>query len=173
MVDSDDKNLFRRVIGDVRPVEDHRDRSRPAAAKPGARQTEADEALVMSELLLHGPDHLDTECGEELGWRHPGLQTGVMKRLKRGRYAVADELDLHTMRLPVAEQAIIGFIAESRAQGYSCVRIIHGKGLRSRGQPVLKKLTAKLLRRMPGVLAFCSARQVDGGTGAVYVLLQR
>jgi DNA-nicking Smr family endonuclease len=55
-----------------------------------------------------------------------------------------------------------------------CVRIIHGKGLRSgtRG-PVLKNTVNALLRRSDPVLAFASARPVAGGTGATLVLVSR
>ncbi|MEO5625059.1 MAG: Smr/MutS family protein, partial [Dokdonella sp.] len=55
-----------------------------------------------------------------------------------------------------------------------CVRIVHGKGLRSKAAgPVLKQLTDSMLRRRADVLAFTSARPAQGGTGAVIVLLQR
>jgi DNA-nicking Smr family endonuclease len=54
-----------------------------------------------------------------------------------------------------------------------CVRVIHGKGLRSNERlPVLKNLVSHLLRQIPAVMAFVSARQNDGGTGATYVLLR-
>ena len=54
------------------------------------------------------------------------------------------------------------------------VRIVHGKGLGSgpRG-PVLKGAVNVWLRNSAAVLAFSSARPVDGGTGALYVLLGR
>ena len=172
MPEDDDIKLFRSTIGPVRPITDQRDHSRPPASSPQPRQTQADEQQVVAELLLYSPEELQVECGEEISWRHPGLQLGVMRKLRRGRFAIADELDLHGMRLPVAEQAITEFISHSRELNYGCVRIVHGKGLRSRKQPILKNLTAKLLRRMPGVLAYCSARPVDGGTGAVYILLR-
>jgi DNA-nicking Smr family endonuclease len=58
--------------------------------------------------------------------------------------------------------------------GYTCVRIVHGKGLRSGPNgPVLKQRVDQWLRRFEAVLAFVSARQADGGTGAVYVLLKK
>jgi DNA-nicking Smr family endonuclease len=55
----------------------------------------------------------------------------------------------------------------------TCVRIIHGKGLRSRHKgPVIKTKVNTWLRQRDDILAFCSARPVDGGTGAIYVLLR-
>lgn len=170
--DNSDK-LFRDSIGDVRPVINDRDISRPTPPAPIPTFSLQDEAVVISELLLYGPEQLDVECGEELRWAKDGIRLKTQRRLRQARYSVADELDLHGMRTEEAEQAILEFIAYSFEQQHSCVRIIHGKGLRSRIQPKLKILTAKLLRRIPGVLAYSSARPVDGGTGAVYVLLSR
>jgi DNA-nicking Smr family endonuclease len=95
-----------------------------------------------------------------------------MRRLRRGHYRVESELDLHGLTLPEAKEQIRSFVARSIARQARCVRIIHGKGLGSgpRG-PVLKHAVNVILRRFDAVLAFCSARQVDGGTGAIYVLL--
>lgn len=68
-------------------------------------------------------------------------------------------------------EALRQFIAESVANGDGCVRVIHGKG-RGSGQrgPVLEHVVNHRLRRMDDVLAFASARPVDGGTGAALVL---
>ncbi len=169
----DDSKLFRDSIGEVRPVSDDRDESRPSPPAPVPVFSLQDEAMVVSELLLYGPEQMEVECGEELRWHKDGLRPRIMRRLRQGRYSVADELDLHHMRSDEAQLAIIEFVNQARDRQLTCVRIIHGKGLRSRIQPKLKQLTAKLLRRMPGILAYCSARPVDGGTGAVYVLLSR
>ena len=77
------------------------------------------------------------------------------------------------MTLEEARPALSDFIHYSASQGNYCVRVVHGKGLGSghRG-PVLKNAVNRWLRRWDCVLAFVSTRQVDGGTGAVYVLLQ-
>jgi DNA-nicking Smr family endonuclease len=74
--------------------------------------------------------------------------------------------------VPEAKEALRTFLAQALARHIRCVRIIHGKGLRSghRG-PVLKGAVSSVLRRVGPVLAYVSARQVDGGTGALYVLL--
>jgi len=65
------------------------------------------------------------------------------------------------------------FISEVRNRGLRCIRIIHGKGYGSSNQgPVIKPLVNQWLRKKAEILAFCSARPVDGGTGAVYVLVK-
>lgn len=109
---------------------------------------------------------------ESLVFRRPGVRDQVLRRLKRGRYRIEDELDLHGLNLAAARDLVAEFIASNRANGRRCVRIIHGKGYRSgtRG-PVLKSAVNDWLRRHPDVIAFASARPLDGGTGAVYALL--
>ena len=72
-----------------------------------------------------------------------------------------------------AQQELNEFIELVRSEGIRCVRIIHGKGYGSSNKgPVIKPLVNRWLQRRSEVLAFCSARPVDGGTGAVYVLLK-
>jgi DNA-nicking Smr family endonuclease len=116
----------------------------------------------------------DTETGEELLFMRTGLQQRVMKNLRRGLFVVGAELDLHGMTVPVARQAVAAFLLESKRQRTQCVRIIHGKGRGSRHRaPVLKQKVGRWLAQRDEVLAYCSARDYDGGTGAVYVLLKR
>jgi DNA-nicking Smr family endonuclease len=78
------------------------------------------------------------------------------------------------MTVAPAKAALREFLLDAQRAGLRCLRIIHGKGLRSghRG-PVLKNTANLLLQRTDAVLAFTSARPVDGGTGAIYVLLGR
>jgi DNA-nicking Smr family endonuclease len=85
---------------------------------------------------------------------------------------IQDELDLHGLIVPDARAILAEFLASCARRGLRCVRIIHGKGLRSRnGQPVLKQKVAKWLMQRDDVLAYCQARPVDGGGGAAVVLL--
>lgn len=84
------------------------------------------------------------------------------------------EIDLHGMTVAEARPRLADFIDCSRKQNHLCVRIVHGKGLGSgeRG-PVLKSAVSRWLRKWKSVLVFVSARQIDGGTGSVYVFLQQ
>src|SRR5437588_427440 len=95
-----------------------------------------------------------------------------VRRLRGGEYRVEREIDLHGLTAAEAKQALREFLIEALERRVRCVRIVHGKGLRSghRG-PVLKSTVSGVLRRTGAVLAYVSARPVDGGTGAVYVLL--
>lgn len=110
--------------------------------------------------------------GEELLFQRVGVQPAVLRKLRRGDYRVQGEIDLHGLTVAEAKQALREFLAQALMRQWRCVRIVHGKGLRSghRG-PVLKGMVGAMLRKLGPVLAYVSARQVDGGTGAVYVLL--
>jgi DNA-nicking Smr family endonuclease len=100
------------------------------------------------------------------------VQTAILRKLRRGQYRVQAEIDLHGLTVREAKEALREFVADALQRHFRCVRIIHGKGLRSghRG-PVLKGAVSSVLRRIGPVLAYVSARPVDGGTGAIYVLL--
>jgi DNA-nicking Smr family endonuclease len=101
------------------------------------------------------------------------LQDTVWRRLRRGAYRIGAELDLHGLNRERARLAVQEFLADCQERNLRCVRIIHGKGLGSPNTgPVIKSLLDSWLRRRRDVLAFCSARPQDGGTGAVYVLLR-
>ena len=108
-----------------------------------------------------------------LAFQRAGVRTQVMRRLRRGLIPLDDELDLHGLSQTAARNHLADFIVRSRDNGCRCVRIIHGKGYRSGARgPVLKTAVNLWLRRHMDVMAFVSARAIDGGTGAVYVLLR-
>lgn len=166
----DDDALFREAMKGVLPLKDggRHGHPRPAPA-PRPRQREADDAAVLKEMM-DGPI---TDLGQELSYCGPGVQDSTFRKLRRGAYHVGAELDLHGMRSDEAKLAIVRLLADSVDRGIRCVRIIHGKGLRSKGDgPVLKQRLDGWLRQRNEVLAFCSARPNDGGTGAAYVLLR-
>ncbi|MGH8172168.1 MAG: Smr/MutS family protein [Rhodanobacteraceae bacterium] len=174
--DSDeDARLFRDAIGGVRPLKravSPAPRKPPPAPEP--TQSAKDEARVRDELLVHKIDPATIEVGDEIHYLKLGQPPRLLKRLRRGQFSVRAELDLHEMTIAVARGVIASFLDECLANGEYCVRIVHGKGLRSRADgPVLKRLTATMLARRKDVLAYASARPAQGGTGAVVVLLGR
>ncbi len=146
----------------------------PPRAKPPprARFARAERLAVLDESLQSVADDPSLASGEVSSYARAGVQHSVLRKLRRGHYRVQAELDLHGLTVREAKPILREFLAEALDRGLTCVRIIHGKGLRSgpRG-PVLKTLVSGVLRRSAPVLAFVSARDVDGGTGAVYALL--
>lgn len=170
--DEDDGELFRQFVRDVKPLAHSapvREARRPA---PRARFTRADRRAVLQESLEGDVADPELASGEELVFAREGIQQGVLRKLRRGHFRVQAEVDLHGLTVPEAKEALRDFLVHSLERHYRCVRVIHGKGLRSghRG-PVLKGAVSSVLRRVGPVLAYVSARQVDGGTGAMYVLL--
>ena len=167
-----DLQAFREAVRDVRPLAVAPRIVQRRKLRPRAAFRRRDELAVLAESLVVSSTDLDVETGDELSFRRPGVQDTVMRKLRRGQYRVEDELDLHGLTVAEAKQGLRAFLATALSRGLRCVRIVHGKGLGSgpRG-PVLKNAVNVVLRRTDAVVAFCSARQVDGGTGAVYVLL--
>lgn len=172
--DEDDFALFREAMRGAKPLKtEGRAIVAPPRPAPIPRQTQADEKEVLAEMMLD-PDPESYEGGDTLSWKNNGVQDGVFRKLKRGQFHIDGELDLHGLNSEKAALAVSRFMADSLARDRRCVRIIHGKGLRSPNSgPVLKIKLANWLRKRSEVLAYVSARPEDGGTGAVYVLLRR
>jgi DNA-nicking Smr family endonuclease len=172
-LDEEDTQLFREAVRDVKPLaQDTPAPPEPRRPPPRARFTRADRLAVLQESLESDVGDPELASGEELVFAREGVQSGVLRKLRRGQYRVQAEIDLHGLTVPEAKEELRAFLADALERHIRCVRIVHGKGLRSghRG-PVLKGAVSSVLRRVGPVLAYVSARQVDGGTGALYVLL--
>lgn len=171
--DKNDSVSFPDAVGGVRPLKQDRITPPRKKRKPVPEQTLRDQREVIASLLSDEYEPAEIETGEELLYSRPGLQHSVMRKLRRGQYAIEAQLDLHGNTVPEARERVSAFLREMQAQDKRCVRIIHGKGKSSEGKlPVLKGKVNAWLQQWDQVLAFCSARPNDGGTGAVYVLLR-
>lgn len=164
---------FRRAVGEVAVMRHDLavlPRKRPA---PVPRQSQRAVETIMLEALEGHYDGAEVETGDELIYVAHGLQNSLLRQLRRGRYALQGELDLHGLTSMEARVALHEFLNAARASGRRCLRVIHGKGHGShQRRPVLKNKVNGWLRQREDVLAFCSARATDGGTGALYVLLR-
>ena len=170
----EDRALFRAAVADATPIRSTRVHHEPAPPAAIARQRELDESRALHDSL-HGDQLLDLqlEGGDAAAWARQGVQAGVLRDLRRGRWTLQADLDLHGYTRDEARAAVNLFVHECVAHEKRCVRIVHGKGLGSPGrEPVLKKLVLGWLAQKKEVLAFCQARNADGGAGAVVVLLQ-
>lgn len=171
---SDDRDLFRKSMRGVRRL-DH-DIAPPAKRRPAPipSQRRRDDQAVIDELRNGEFDAREIETGDELLFLRSGLQRRVLRRLRRGEFTVEAELDLHGHTVERARAALNVFLMDAKSSHRHCVRIVHGKGLRSPGRrPVLRDKVARWLRQRADVLAFCTAPAADGGAGALYVLLKR
>jgi DNA-nicking Smr family endonuclease len=167
--------LFRRAVADAVPLppSNRADVARPRP-KPIAHKRRADEQQVMVDALS---DPWDWEAalstGEELVFSRPGVPAAALRKLRRGGWVIKGELDLHGHTGDEARIALAAFLNRCMLEDRRCVRIIHGKGLGSKNRlPVLKNKVRHWLTQRDDVLAFCQARTVDGGAGAVIVLLK-
>jgi DNA-nicking Smr family endonuclease len=177
-----DTEAFRAAVRDVTPLAPSpvmaglsKPKPRGRLRKPAASAMEnLDETMPL--IGVEGTTAADSDAvtvDGALAFQRAGVRIQVMRRLRRGLYPIDGELDLHGLTQSAARDQLADFIARSRDSGLRCVRIIHGKGYRSGARgPVLKTAVNLWLRRHMDVLAFVSARAIDGGTGAMYVLLR-
>ncbi|MGC4027603.1 MAG: Smr/MutS family protein [Steroidobacteraceae bacterium] len=176
MAKDEDREAFRQAMHGVRQLRRAPDRAPGAPPpRPRAHFARAERAAVLADSLadLRAPLAPVIESGEELLYRGPRISQTVLRRLRRGDFRVDAELDLHGLTVPQARAELAAFLAAALEERLRVVRIVHGKGLRSgtRG-PVLRAMVNDCLRQIRAVLAFASAREVDGGTGACLVLLE-
>ncbi len=132
--------------------------------------------LKILEEISNGIRDIDlSDTQEYVQWYNSNYSIDNVKRLHEGCYSIQDYMDLHGLTIPEAEVEVDGFLKSSLRRGLSCIKIIHGRGLRSKKGHVIKdKLISWLSGRYrKNIIAFVSARQCDGGLGAVYVLLKK
>ncbi len=171
--DEDETALFREAIRGVKPLA-HPLRVAGDAPKPRARArfARAERQQLLEEILHGSADEPELVAADPTQFARPGVPETTLRKLRRGQYRVQAELDLHGLTQAQARVQLREFLSAALQRDVRCLRIVHGKGLRSGPNgPVLRQLVNSVLRRTAAVLAFASARQVDGGTGAVYVLL--
>jgi DNA-nicking Smr family endonuclease len=174
-------NIFQTALGGVKRMPASDRYVPPSVPKsvalepaPKRKLTQAeDDALVLKESLsdLFEVDHY-LEDDPALNYSAPGVGPDVMKKMRKGHWPVQDELDLHGMNRDQARDALGAFLTKAQQRNHRCVCVIHGRGFGSRGQePVLKSMVHSWLVQK-GVVAFCQARNNEGGEGALIVLLR-
>jgi DNA-nicking Smr family endonuclease len=169
-VPPEDAALFREAVGAVRRIEASESANERPGPAPEPRRLRMDEAEALRES--RDPAALAAiDAADVLSFRRNEVPEKTLRQLRRGQFSIQDELDLHHLRAADAERLLKTFLNQARRGSRLCVRIVHGKGLRSESTPVLKSLVDKVLRHRGDVLAFTSAPVNQGGTGAVLVLL--
>ncbi len=174
-----DDDLFSDAMRDVQEIREFRVlpcAKAPRHAHPVGKPSDPDaDALAILIQIAEGSHPINlSDTQEYVEWTNPGIREGLTGELHTGRFSVQAMLDLHGFTGDEVNEEIDAFLGEAFRRGWRCVKIIHGRGLRSVKGPVLKDA---VIRRLLGqyrkrVLAFVSARQCDGGLGAMYVLLK-
>jgi len=173
--DADAEALLRDALKGVAPLRNSGKASlqRPPPAPIPLQTLREDEQVLQDSLSDQLPMEVGLETGDELLFLRDGLSNQILKKLRRGFWATQDHLDLHGLRTEEARTLLVAFLNDALKQGSRCVRIVHGKGLRSpNAEPVLKRKVGNWLAQRDEVLAFVQARAEDGGGGAVMVLLK-
>jgi DNA-nicking Smr family endonuclease len=177
MSDDDD---FLQEMADVRPMKApsrvRLNRRQPRDAAIGVRRAAAERHAQRDSNPLAEEDVAPLDPWYVLDFKRPGIQNGVFRKLKQGRYPADARLDLHRMSVRRARGEIYEFIGECHHLGLRSVMIVHGKGDRQPDRDavgVLKGFVNHWLRELQPVQAFHSAQPQHGGTGAVYVLLAK
>jgi DNA-nicking Smr family endonuclease len=171
-ISKDDRRAFAEATRGVKPLRSRNtvppSKSRP---RPQARFRRAADAATLEASLS---DDDGAPAAEEIAFRRPELSERAFRDLRRGRFSIEAEIDLHGLTQTKAKIALHDFIVECRARRLRCVRVIHGKGTRSGPDgPVLKAGVQRWLAQWDDVLGYVSAERRHGGSGAAYVLLRR
>lgn len=169
-----DRLLFRAAVKDVRPITAAPRRLFKVIPKPIPKQFLFDEQQALHDSLSdHYMPSFERETGEEMLYLRDGQSPDLLRKLRRGKWVVQAHLDLHGLISVEARSEVSSFISHCKKRKIRCVRIVHGKGLGSYNkEPVLKNKLHGWLMQKDEVLAYAEAKQQDGGSGAVVVLLK-
>ncbi|MDA8100134.1 MAG: Smr/MutS family protein [Nitrospiraceae bacterium] len=173
-----DEDLFENAMSDVLEIPEFR--FLPCAhgmrrSAPSRERHDPDiDALSLLEQIAAGKEPINlSDTQEYIEWTNPAVSEDLTKDLHAGKFSVQGMIDLHGFTGDAVNEELDVFLAEAFTRRWRCVKIIHGRGLRSVRGPVLKDAVVKRLlgRYRASIIAFVSARQCDGGLGALYVLL--
>jgi len=174
MVDDDE---FSRLLGDdVKPL-----KVEPRVAVHSARDEDVDKEirrLAAQELAEKKQDPLSVPVDlvdplAVLSYQRPGVQHGVFKNLRLGKYTIDARLDLHRLKVEEARQSIFQFVGDCIESDVRCALVTHGKGVGRQTPALLKSCVAHWLPQFDAVLAFHTAQKQHGSYGATYVLLKK
>ncbi len=172
----DDLQLFQQMMEDVKPLTND-----VAQLKKEHRVTDAQLAKRQAAvaLLSQAPDLLSLDSAPMLKpddiieYKKSGVQDGVYKKLRLGKYPIQARLDLHRKTLQQARDEVLGFIHQCMQTDVRTLLIVHGRGERSTPPALMKSFVAHWLTQIDEVQCAHSAQRFHGGSGAVYVLLKK
>jgi len=174
-----EEEVFLDAMSDVREIREFREipyRKPGNRPRKGILAKKRDDTVEILRAIVRGEKKIRlSDTGEYIEWRSPEFNRNITRRLHEGDYSVQDCIDLHGMTTSEAEEALFRFFREAIRRGHFCVKVIHGRGLRSHRGPVLKKAMEKWLhgsfRKLVG--AYVTAKDCDGGLGATYIILKQ
>lgn len=173
---SEDEEFSALLGGDVKRIDSekrvHVSKVRDSGVDKTVRRKAATEAVAEAEADMSDPiDMLDPY--DLLSYQKPGVQHGVFKNLRMGKYNLDARLDLHRMKMEQARRVVLEFIQDCVANDVRAALITHGKGEGRETPALLKSCVAHWLPQLDEVLAFHTAQKQHGSYGATYVLLKK
>jgi Uncharacterized protein conserved in bacteria len=178
VADDDDFSLFAQEVEGVTPLK----KDEVYLAKKGApvdyeaRKLAAQVAAEADRNHLSHDYVLKVDPNDMLEYKKDGVQDGVFKRLRQGKYGIEARLDLHRRTVEQSRQQVFQFVEDCIKHDIRVAIIVHGKGDREpdpNNQATIKSYINKWLRDLDDVMAFHSAQRHHGGLGAVYVLFRK
>jgi DNA-nicking Smr family endonuclease len=172
-----EEDLFKKAMEGVRPIsrENCIERIFQIELPESSRDKEDAEILErLADLVKYGKGFNVADTPEYIEGTNFHIHPTVAKRLHRGDYSIQAFVDLHGLLAEEAREVFEKFLKWAVTTGKTGILIVHGRGLSSPSEPVLKKKVVEWLTHGPWrkwVAAYASARICDGGAGATYVLL--
>ena len=167
---------FSEAMKDVKVLQQEKSRVRAAKQPLPIHFQEAEDPGSFLEGLLERQGFNVVNLPEYMEGYVEGINPITLEKLRAGEFSVQANLDLHGYAIEVAQELFEAFIREAAGSGLACVKVIHGRGLKSKGEPVLKeRLKEWILKAMhrKWVIAFASSKMCEGGPGATCIILRK
>jgi DNA-nicking Smr family endonuclease len=176
-----EEELWSLAVDGAAPLADRSARIKPDPQPLSLASAPLDPDLAaydeLRALITGGVGFDISDSDEFIEGQARGLDPRVLRRLRKGEFAVQGHVDLHGLLKDQAKAELETYLVRCRQDGKRCVLVVHGRGLHSKDNvPVLKEALRRWMtteRFSRHVLAFATARPHDGGAGAVYVLLRK
>lgn len=170
-----DEEIFVEAMAEVREIREFREIPLRKAPERKPRFLRRDDSCALLSEIVSGKGKIRlSDTGEYMEWTRPELRKDITKKLHRGDFSIQDSIDLHGMTVDEAEHELCLFFREAVRKRLFCVKVIHGRGLRSPGGPVLKEALKHWLHGSfrKWIAAYATAKDCDGGLGATYIILK-
>lgn len=172
----DDFDLFQQMMGDVKPIKHD-----TAELKKNYSVSEAQLAKRQAAVSLSDgdPDYLSIDHApmikpdDLIEFKRDGVQDGVYRKLRLGKYPIQARSDLHRKTLKEARDEVVSFLKQCMTMDIRTVMIVHGRGEKSNPPALMKSFVANWLSQIQDVQCAHSAQRFHGGSGAVYILLKK
>ncbi len=163
----EDLELFQQMMGDVKTITHDTVELKKAHQVTEAQLAKREAAVSLAD---HDPEALSIDHApmlkpdDMLEFKRDGVQDGVYRKLRLGKYPIQARLDLHRKTLKEARSEVIQFIRQCMAMDIRTLLIVHGRGERSTPPALMKSFVSHWLTQISEVQCAHSAQRLHGGT---------